>query len=185
MAGELEDVKDYRDYTKLVWGGIGVAIVLVLGALSFSTRVSTASTQVAAKHILITFDVADPASRQRALDTVTSLRERLVKGEDFAKLAEQYSGDPGSGARGGYLGWADKGTYEGNFEQYVWSAPIGEVSPIVQTSFGYHLIVVTDRKLSQADQYDRKLEDTVKQQGPAIEIPDLKSLPPAAPATAQ
>ncbi len=185
MAGEMEDVKDYRDYTKWVWGGIALVTVGVLVALSYSGQAKLSSTQASVKHILVSYDATDPAARQRALDEVNEVRERLVKGEDFAKLAGEHSDDPQSGARGGYLGWADKGAYEKNFDDYVWSAPIGELSPVVQTSFGFHLIIVQERRLSDADAYDRSLEEKVKQQGPAVEIPKIEGLPQATPAPAQ
>jgi parvulin-like peptidyl-prolyl isomerase len=55
--------------------------------------------------------------------------------------------------RGGDLGWAEKGTYAPSFDEYVWKADIGVVSEPTRTQFGYHLIVVTDRKLSKVDQY--------------------------------
>lgn len=185
MAGEMDEAKEYRDYTKLIWGGIALAAVAVLVALSFAGRESQMSTQASVKHILIAFDAADPASRLRALDEVNSLRERLLKGEDFAKLAEEYSDDPQSASRGGYLGWNDKGVYEKNFDEYVWSAPIGQLSEVIQTGFGYHLIVVLERRLSEADAYDRELEEKVKKQAPVIEIPKMEGLPQATPAPAQ
>lgn len=184
MAEEFEQGAEPRDYTKWIWGGIAVAAVVLLGALSLSGGKASSNTEASVKHILISFSGSDPAARQRALDTVTGLRERLEAGEDFAKLAEEYSDDPQSAARGGYLGWAPKGTYEKAFDEYVWSAPVGQLSPVIQTGFGYHLIVVNERRLSAADQYDRQLEEQVKKQAPVIDVPPLDNLPPAQPASA-
>jgi parvulin-like peptidyl-prolyl isomerase len=86
--------------------------------------------QVWARHILVT-------------DTVTAdlLLEQIKNGSDFALLAEQYSTDPGSKAKGGDLGWFGKGKMDPAFEQAAWSLQVGEVvSQPVQSTSGYHII---------------------------------------------
>lgn len=182
MANEIEEVGEHRDYTKLIWGGIVVVALLLLGALAFSGSQGTSSTQVSLRHILVKFDAADPAQRQRALDTISSLRERILAGEDFEKLAKEYSDDPQTGARGGYLGWTDKGVLEKSFEDYVWSAPLGELSPIVTTGYGFHLIQVLDRRYSEADRYEQELNEKVRKAPSNIEIKVPAGLPSAQPA---
>lgn len=183
MAIEPEDGHEPRDYTKLIWGGILLVALLALAALAMSGAQTSTSTQVSARHILVKFDAADPAQRQRALDTVSKLRERIVAGEAFEKLAKDYSDDPQSGARGGYLGWTDKGMFEKAFEDYVWTAPIGELSPIVTTGYGFHLIQVIDRRYSEADRYEQELNEKVRQAPPNVKVNVPEGLPSAQPAT--
>ena len=116
----------------------------------------------ARQHILVTFDAADPADRARALDLISDLRERILKGERFETLARRYSDDPVSRARGGDLNYYPKGTFAPEFEEYVWNAPIGQLSDVVETSFGFHLIVATDRHLTDADRYEMELDQRAR-----------------------
>ena len=109
--------------------------------------------KVLAKHILIQFDRNDPADRARAYELAQDVRRRILDGESFSRLAKQYSQDPLSARRGGGLGWGKKGEYEGAVEEYVWRAPIGEVGEVLSTKYGFHIVVVTERLLSEADQY--------------------------------
>ena len=67
------------------------------------------------------------------------IHEKLVKGESFAKLAEQYSID-GSRKRGGDLGEFGHGVMVREFEQAAFSLQKGQISGIVKTQFGYHII---------------------------------------------
>ncbi|MBI3958645.1 MAG: peptidylprolyl isomerase [Chloroflexi bacterium] len=80
-----------------------------------------------------------------ALALATEIRQRILDGEDFAALAAEYSDDTGSGANGGDLGWARRGAYVPEFDETVFSLPIGETSELVKTQFGYHIIQVIER----------------------------------------
>jgi parvulin-like peptidyl-prolyl isomerase len=84
-------------------------------------------------------------SDAEALALAQELRQRILDGEDFAALAEQYSDDPGSAPNGGDLGWSGRGRYVPEFEDAAFSLPVGEVSEPVKTQFGYHLIQVLER----------------------------------------
>lgn len=68
--------------------------------------------------------------------------ERLKKGESFASLAEQYSMD-GTRKRGGDLGFFGRGMMVREFEQAAFALKVGELSPVVKTQFGYHIITRT------------------------------------------
>jgi len=182
MTTENEAGTEPRDYTKLIWGGILLAAFALLAALALSGKKDMTTTQVSSRHILVKFEAGDPAQRQRALETVSSLRERILAGESFEKLANDYSDDPQSGARGGYLGWVEKGVFEKAFEDYVWSAPIGELSPIITTGYGFHLIQVMDRRYSQADQYEQKLNEKMREAPANVEVKVPAGLPAAEPA---
>lgn len=101
------------------------------------TRFRTAEER-RARHILITVDDQRDDAAAKAL--AEELAARLAKGEDFAALATQYSGDPGSASRGGDLGFAAPGNYVEAFDKALFALQTGETSPPVKTEFGYHLI---------------------------------------------
>jgi len=163
MTDELqEDFQEARDRTPYVWAGIVVLLLIMTGALYMSGRPDPSVSTVRASHILISFNPQDPADRERALRLINDLRDQIEGGTSFARLARDYSDDAFSGARGGDLGYARKGLFEERFENYVWSAPLGELSQVVETIHGFHLIRVDDRFLSEADRYEQELEDRVR-----------------------
>jgi foldase protein PrsA len=72
--------------------------------------------------------------------------EKLKAGEDFAALAEEYSQDPGSASNGGDLGYVSKGEMVPEFEQAAFNLEVGELSEVVQSQFGYHVIKVSEKR---------------------------------------
>jgi peptidyl-prolyl cis-trans isomerase C len=89
--------------------------------------------QAAARHILVASEAA-----------CTDLKEQIAQGADFAALAQEHSQCP-SGAQGGELGTFGPGQMVREFDEVVFSAPVGEVQGPVQTQFGFHLVEVTSR----------------------------------------
>ena len=89
--------------------------------------------QAAARHILVATE-ADCAD----------LKKQIEEGADFAELAKAHSTCP-SGAQGGALGTFGPGQMVREFDEVVFSAPVGEVQGPVKTQFGYHLVEVTHR----------------------------------------
>lgn len=81
---------------------------------------------------------AKAAARAKA----ESLLVEISKGADFAELARKHSQDPGSGAQGGDLGWNRRGAMVKEFDEMMFALPVGRVSPVVETPFGYHIIKV-------------------------------------------
>jgi parvulin-like peptidyl-prolyl isomerase len=161
MTSEFDRVEeDPKDYTKWIWLGVIALAAVLVAVLWVSGRQAYAGQSVVrAKHILVKFDAKDPLDRAEALKRVTDVRNRLLAGESFSKLARDYSDDSFSSARGGDLGYARKGVYADEFEAYIWTAPVGQLSEIVTTGHGFHLIVVEDRHLSKGDAYERELQE--------------------------
>jgi len=77
---------------------------------------------------------------------IESLRTRILNGEDFAKIARQYSEDPGSALKGGELGWSVPGQFVPEFEQAVNNAELNVITAPLRTQFGWHIIQVTERR---------------------------------------
>jgi peptidyl-prolyl cis-trans isomerase C len=89
--------------------------------------------QAAARHILVTTETE-----------CTDLKQQIADGADFGELAKVHSKCP-SGAQGGALGTFSPGQMVKEFDEVVFSAPVGEVQGPVQTQFGFHLVEVTHR----------------------------------------
>ncbi len=95
-------------------------------------------------HILIEFVDGDEEAAKTQAQTVLT---RIEQGEDFAVLAKEVSNDTFSGENGGDLEWLEPGVMEENFDNAALAlVNVGEVSPLVKTSFGYHILKLTDYK---------------------------------------
>lgn len=110
-------------------------------------------------HILIPLDGTDEAADRRAQDKANAVRERLVQGEDFAKLAQELSSDTVSGKKGGDLGYLESGAQEETFTKAAEALKAGEVSAPVKTSFGYHLIKLTEWVPARIRPFDEVREE--------------------------
>ena len=123
--------------------------------------------QVKASHILIKVEpTADDATKAAARKKINEIQQKLKGGGDFAELAKEYSEGP-SGPRGGDLGYFKRGQMVKPFEDAVFSMQINEVSDLVETRFGYHLIKVTDKKAEETLPYadvKEKIAQRLKQE---------------------
>ena len=81
-----------------------------------------------------------------AKQRLTELRERIMKGESFTSLAGIYSEDPGSARKGGNLGFSQRGELTPEFEAMANSLKIGELSPVFETPFGFHILEVLEKR---------------------------------------
>ena len=122
--------------------------------------------QVTARHILVRFQGSRVALRKdhkdltdaEALAKAKELRERIVKGEDFAAIAKTESDDTVSGTKGGDLGVMQRGRMIPEFEQAVFALPAGQVSEPIKTQFGYHLVQVQEKTIPDFDKVKAELE---------------------------
>ncbi len=78
------------------------------------------------------------------------IRQRILAGEDFATLAQEYSSDTASGAAGGDLGWFGRGSMVAPFEEAAFSLEVGEISEPIRSDFGYHIIEVLEKDANRA-----------------------------------
>lgn len=137
--------------------------------------------EVTARHILVRFKGSQvPArkdapelSEEEALTKAAALKTRLGAGEKFEDLAKAESDDTGSGAGGGSLGTFARGQMIPEFENAAFSQPIGQVGEPVKTAFGYHLILVEDRKNKSLDEVKDQIAEQLK---PSIAREQLKAL---------
>jgi peptidyl-prolyl cis-trans isomerase SurA len=107
--------------------------------------VPTVITQTLARHILIR--PSELTSESDAINRLTQIRERIEQGgEKFEDMARQYSEDTASAGKGGELGWVSPGDTVPEFERAMDALKPGELSQIVQTPFGWHLIQVLERR---------------------------------------
>ena len=84
-------------------------------------------------------------------DRLNAFRKRVLSGEDFKVLAALYSDDPGSANNGGEIGFVSRGTFVPEFEKVAFRLKKDEVSEIVKTNFGYHIIQLIERRGDQVN----------------------------------
>jgi peptidyl-prolyl cis-trans isomerase SurA len=101
-------------------------------------------TQTKARHILIKPSEIMTDAQAQAL--AANLRARVLAGEDFSELAQEYSEDIGSAQEGGELGWTTPGQMVPEFEATVQKTPVGEIAEPVRTQFGWHVVKVEGRR---------------------------------------
>lgn len=97
-----------------------------------------------ARHILIQLGASADKSKEALMPRIEELQQKLNNGESFEDLAREYSEDPGSARQGGDLGWVATGEMVKPFEDALFKMNQGEVSEIVETQFGLHLIKLDD-----------------------------------------
>lgn len=128
---------------------------------------------VKASHILIGVDSkATAEEKTKAFKKAEKLQKEVAAGADFAEVAKVNSTCP-SGKQGGDLGFFGKGQMVPAFEKSAYSLKIGEISPVVETQFGYHIIKVTEKKAPEVTAYKDakpKIEEFLKGQKINLDI---------------
>ena len=118
--------------------------------------------QVRASHILLKTEGKDDAAVKKKAE---DLLAQIKKGADFAELAKKNSQDEVSAAKGGDLDFFNKGQMVAEFDKVAFSLPPGQLSDLVKSSFGYHIIKVTDKKAAATKTLDEvrpQIEDQLK-----------------------
>jgi peptidyl-prolyl cis-trans isomerase C len=120
-----------------------------------------------ASHILISADEkATPEERKKAKEKAEAILKRVNAGEDFAAIAKADSSCPSS-AQGGDLGSFTRGQMVPSFDKAVFTMKPGEVSDVVETQFGYHVIKLTERHEASTDKFEDvkgKINDYLKKE---------------------
>lgn len=98
---------------------------------------------------LVVYPKVDKSERERITKKLNGFKQRVQNGEDFAFLASLYSDDPGSAKVGGDLGFVNKGKLVPKFESVAFRLQEGELSDVVETKFGFHLIQMVKRRGQQ------------------------------------
>lgn len=116
---------------------------------------------VEVSHIL--FRVQDDSKDAEVKARAEAVLKRIKAGEDFTELAKKYSEDPGSAEQGGYLGIIHRGQTVRAFEDAAFSLNPGEVSDLVRTEFGYHIILVSQKNTPTLESSRSSLVTTIRQ----------------------
>ena len=129
--------------------------------------------QVKVSHILIKTPLAgadgkiDSKGVEEARKKAQDILNQLKAGAKFEDLAKKYSEDPGSGKQGGSLGWMGRGRTVPEFEKTAFSLPKGQLSGLVQSSYGYHIIRIDDKQQAHVKplaEVKDQIEPVLKQQ---------------------
>jgi peptidyl-prolyl cis-trans isomerase D len=129
--------------------------------------------QVKVSHILIKTPLPGPDGKvdekgvAEAQRRAEDLLKQLKSGAKLEDLAKKYSEDPGSGKQGGSLGWIGKGQTVPEFEKVAFSLPKGQISDLVKSSYGFHIIRVDDKQeahMKTLDEVKAEVEPTIKHQ---------------------
>ncbi len=129
--------------------------------------------QVKVSHILIKTPLPGPDGKvdekgvQEAQQRAQDILNKLKAGANFEELAKKYSEDPGSAKEGGSLGWIGRGRTVPEFEKAAFSLPKGQMSGLVKSSYGFHIIRVDDKQqahMKTLDEVKSDIEPIIKQQ---------------------
>lgn len=117
------------------------------------------------RHILLLTQDKTEEEKEAALEQMQRILIRAKEGEDFAELAKEFTEDPGSKENGGLYEDFGRGVMVKPFEEAAFSVPIGEISDIVETQYGYHILKVLDRKKETRplEEVKTELENQIRQ----------------------
>lgn len=124
--------------------------IIILKLLDKQGTDNSMRDEVHVRHILLKpSEIRSPAATQQLAQR---LYERINSGEDFAQLAKQYSEDPGSALQGGDLNWTDPQNLVPAFRSIMANTAIGELSKPFESQFGWHVLQVLDRRITDSSQ---------------------------------
>jgi peptidyl-prolyl cis-trans isomerase SurA len=95
---------------------------------------------------IVKYVQASTSQKDETLKLALKVRDSILRGGNFGDFAKRYSGDPGSGAVGGELGWTDKGKLVPEYEKAAFALATDETSQPIETPFGYHIIQTIEKR---------------------------------------
>jgi len=147
----------------VVWRGIEIPDSAVQRFFEENRAALAGPSRPRVRHILVRLSPgAPPADRENALVKVKSLRRQLVAGADFAQLARDNSEDEATAARGGDLGYLQENPAD-PLARAAQSLQPGEISPVIETADGYHILEVTQRSDPAPQQPDPAMRASITQ----------------------
>ena len=125
----------------------------------------TPGARVHARHIFLASPPnATPVQHDSVRAIAALLRERVTRGESFEQLARQYSNDPGTAPDGGDLGWMNRNELFAPLDSVVFALQPGEVSDVVQSMYGLHVVKVEEKETPQLDSVRTQVQAYIVQQ---------------------
>jgi len=116
--------------------------------MQYKDSLQTVPDKPVIRHI-VKYLVTDTETQKNAERKALQIRDSIVAGADFAKMAELHSQDPGTRTAGGDLGWTKKGSLVPEYEKAAFALLPGEMSLPVESPFGYHIIKVEDKRADE------------------------------------
>jgi peptidyl-prolyl cis-trans isomerase C len=154
-----EDVRKYYDANKP----------------EFERKESVHASHILARIVTSADPKATEESKAKAKLKIAEVEKKLKAGADFAKLATEESEDPGSGPKGGDLGFFSRGQMVPAFEKTAFELEAGKVSPVVESDFGFHIIKVWEKKsagVTSFEEASKAIEGKLKGQAANVKAKD-------------
>jgi peptidyl-prolyl cis-trans isomerase C len=143
-----------RSYVKTLTDGKPVEDAIARKFYQDRPEMFTEGEQVRAAQILIRSAKDDAEGlREEARKRIDEAHARATGGEDFAELAKEYSQGPTAG-KGGDIGFFPRGVMVPKFEEVAFSTPIGEISPVFETPYGFHIVKVLEKQEAKVKPYE-------------------------------
>lgn len=132
-------------------------------------------TKISVRHVLIGFTDAEGNERTKedALKLAKEVKSKLDKGEDFAKVAKEYSEDPGSKDNGGLYENKEAGSWVTQFKEKALTLPLNKISDPVETDYGYHIMKVESRKEVTFDELSDTQKETIHNELASLKVDDF------------
>lgn len=160
MEDMRDNVKMNLSLKKLVGSNITISEEEIVEYYEENKEEFNQPEQVNASHILVDTE-----------ELANEIREKLVAGENMADLAKEYSSDEGTKNNGGNLGFFGRGEMVEPFDNAAFTLNIGEISEPVKSNFGYHLIIVNEKREAKVANLDENRED-IKERLLEAQIPE-------------
>jgi peptidyl-prolyl cis-trans isomerase C len=148
-----EDIRQQRSVQQMIAGdlaqGVAVSDKEVQEFYDENIEQMTMPEAIRARHILVKLTADDEAAREAAQERIAAMQKELQDGADFITLATEQSDAP-SAPKGGDLGYFGRGQMVAPFENTAFALQPGEISDVVETQFGFHIIRLEERREAQA-----------------------------------